>query len=176
MTSAIKNLTREGLEKAYKRLQEKLEHYEEHAILEEDINDFIESSEGKTLVDLAEYQRYEELDEENAKLKEDITQHPDFVDIATDWYERHNWMMDKDDFDKLQDENTKLKEQIERERYEHKKALTNQEDKTFLEVIKPLEEDNAKLNKKLQLETKRSNALADACDFYEIDTEFLNDL
>ena len=43
------------------------------------------------------------------ELKEDITNHPDFAEIATDWYERHVWMVDKDEFEKLQEENKKLK-------------------------------------------------------------------
>ena len=46
------------------------------------------------------------------KLKEDITNHPDFEEIATDWYERHNWIVDKDQFTELQEENKKLKKTI----------------------------------------------------------------
>ena len=50
------------------------------------------------------------LTEENENLKEDLTNHPDFAEIASDWYERHNWTIDKDDFAELQEENKKLTE------------------------------------------------------------------
>ena len=43
------------------------------------------------------YEKIKKLKEENEKLKEDITNHPDFEEIATDWYERHNWIVDKDE-------------------------------------------------------------------------------
>ena len=33
-----------------------------------------------------------------------------FEEIATDWYERHNWMVDKDEFTELQEENKILKD------------------------------------------------------------------
>ena len=47
-------------------------------------------------------------------------------------------------------ENKTLKDQIERERYEHRRALMNQEDKTFLEVIKPLEDEVESLQEQLE--------------------------
>jgi len=53
------------------------------------------------------------LGKENKELKEDITNHPDFEEIATDWYERHNWMVDKDEFTELQEENKELKKHLE---------------------------------------------------------------
>ena len=46
---------------------------------------------------------------QNEKLKEDITNHPDFAEIATDWYERHNWMVDVDEYKELKKENKELK-------------------------------------------------------------------
>ena len=55
-------------------------------------------------------EKWNEEQEKNKKLKEDITNHPDFAEIATDWYERHVWMVDKDEFEKLKEENKKLAE------------------------------------------------------------------
>lgn len=43
-----------------------------------------------------------------------------------------------------------LKGQIERERYEHTKTLNNHEDKTYLEIIVPLEKENEKLTKEIE--------------------------
>ncbi len=63
---------------------------------------------------LKEVKELKELQEQNKKLKEDITNHPDFEEIATDWYERHNWMVDKDEFTELKEENKKLKEEIKK--------------------------------------------------------------
>ncbi len=60
-------------------------------------------------------------------------------------------------------ENEELKDQIERERYEHRRALMNQEDKTFLEVIKPLEDEVESLQEeililKMKLASAHENA------------------
>jgi len=63
---------------------------------------------------LREVKELKELQEQNKKLKEDITNHPDFEEIATDWYERHNWMVDKDEFTELKEENKKLEEEIKK--------------------------------------------------------------
>ena len=61
--------------------------------LEEALNRYPENSAGYT---------QEEIDE-MVSIKEDISEHPDFVEIATDWYERHNWLIDKDEFEKLKE-------------------------------------------------------------------------
>ena len=53
------------------------------------------------------------LKEENKNLKEDITNHPDFNEIATDWYERHVWIVDKDEYANLLTEYEDKKEEIE---------------------------------------------------------------
>jgi len=45
----------------------------------------------------------DKLKEQNKKLKEDITTHPDFAAIATDWYERHNWLVDVDEYNELKE-------------------------------------------------------------------------
>jgi len=45
----------------------------------------------------------DKLKEQNKKLKEDITTHPDFAAIATDWYERHNWSVDVDEYNELKE-------------------------------------------------------------------------
>ena len=79
--------------------------------------------------DCAKY--IQELQEENKELKEDITNHPDFEEIATDWYERHNWMVDKDEFTELKEENKKLKElneQTEKQIADHEELQDTAED------------------------------------------------
>lgn len=244
MSSVIKNLTREGLEKAFKRLQEKLEHLEEHAILEEDINDFLERQCEQTVVDLAEYQRYQELedevlgcrdsyilekespylrykcedytDEDGTILKptdiltrsvlieclggkerfepcEDDIKLRDICDKVSTYREQRDYF--KDDVKQLKEENAKLKKEVEQwrstvqesggsagdietpEDLEHYLMYCGEPDQwVFKDEHTKLQEEVVELKKKLQLETNRSNALADACDFYEIDTDFLNDL
>jgi len=84
----------------------------------------------------------------NAEPKEqldDITNHPDFVETATDWYERHNWTIDKDDFAELQEENKKLKDKGEKLRVE----CLDWQKKGCLQAIKhdtELEEKDANWN------------------------------
>jgi len=82
---------------------------------------------------------------QNEKLKEDITNHPDFAEIATDWYERHNWMVDVDEYKELKKENEELKrdtwtdEQVEEkieevfDEYELEDNYLSQEDEFNLE-------------------------------------------
>ena len=96
----------------------------------------------------------EKLKKEHEKLKENqLTE-----DSAMDYIYQHSnqyesWIEGSDLYKKLKEENeelNKLKDQIERERYEHKKALMNQEDKTFLGEIKPLEDQVETLHKELE--------------------------
>ena len=68
-------------------------------------------------------------------------------------------------------ENKTLKDQIERERYEHRRALMNQEDKTFLEVIKPLEEE---LEEKVELLDEVKSIYGEENNNWEDEENFLD--
>lgn len=105
------------LEEENKNLNKYLAETKIHLCFEEDMKEL--KAANKTLEDIHSgdmkivkmlKEKWNEEQEKNKKLKEDITNHPDFAEIATDWYERHVWMVDKDEFEKLKEENKKLAE------------------------------------------------------------------
>jgi len=87
------------------------------------------------------------LKKENEKLKENITDHPDFVEAAIDWYERHNWMIDEDEYEELQKENEELK----KENKNLKQVVDNEtgHNRMLEKKYKKLKEENKELKEKL---------------------------
>ena len=150
MVKMLKEKWNEEQEKNKKLKEEKDEELKLRLDLEEDLVKLKEE------LDQSEKQRYEdnekargvitEVCNENATLKEDITTHPDFAAIATDWYERHNWLVDVDEYNELKEQNETLQHQ-----YDMAIQIDNNKISHLEVEIKDLEEENKDLKEENKL-------------------------